>query len=138
MLQGSYYVNVEAHLLSSPAGAEKMYDFFAKQLSSTTQGTAVQVTALGNESAVWSFPQGIITGSSQQAVDHRMLFRRGNMVVVVRTLGAQSLMSGAQVRSIAQLIDDKALGKREAIEPTPTGNFTPNAGVPQASPTATR
>jgi hypothetical protein len=135
VLQGSYYINVEAHLFSNSDGAHKMYDFFAKNLGS--QGTEVQVATLGNQSQVWSFPQGIITGSNQPSIDHRMLFRRGNLVVVVRTLGAQSLMSGAQVRGIAQMIDDKALGKREAVQPTPVSNFTPNAGN-QSSPTATR
>jgi hypothetical protein len=137
VLNGAFYIYVEAHLFSSPESAQKAYDFFDSKLK-TLGGTSVEFRAIGNASEAWKLPQGIITGSSQQSVDHRVMFRRGNLLAIVRTLGAESLMTIDQARAVAAVIDGKALGTIPAVEPTPTSNFTPNAGKPATSPTATK
>ena len=135
VLNGAYYLWVEAHLFSSADNAQKAYDFFDTKLKALG-GTSVEVAAIGNESEAWQFAQGAITGSNQQSVDHRVMFRRGNALFIVRTLGADSLMTVDRARAIAGIEDGKALGTVPAVEPTPTSNFTPNAGT-SASPTAT-
>jgi hypothetical protein len=49
------------------------------------------------------------------------------MVSVAKTIGAQGFMTTQQATILAELVDDKALGAKDAIEPTPTSNFTPPA-----------
>lgn len=136
--QGAYYVTVETHLFQSDTGAKKMYDYFVGYLKGATPPVASE--PLGNESSGYKFLSGTITNSTVRAADHRFIFRRGNLVTIVKTLGADPSMEASggikTVRALAQIVDDKATGKRNAIEPTPTSNFTPSSGIPNASPAA--
>ncbi len=136
--QGAYYVTVETHLFKSDTGAKKMYDYFVGYLKGAT--SPIPADQLGNESSGYKFLSGTITNSTVRAADHRFIFRRGNLVAIVKTLGADPSMEAAggvkTVRALAQIVDDKATGKRNAIAPTPTSNFTPSSGIPSASPSA--
>jgi hypothetical protein len=125
-LQGSYYVSAETYLFQGADGAKAAYEHMAK-LYTSNNGTVVQKTkGLGNQSSGYALVQGTIATSDIPAVYHRFLFRRGNVVAVVQTLGGNPYMSIDQARDIAVIIDDKILGKRPATNPTPIP--TPNFG----------
>ena len=136
VLQGAFNAYVECDLFSTPANAEKAYNYYIQKFTDA-KATATTLDTIGNQSAAFQFPGGSIRASSVNAVDHRLIFRRGNLVVVVRTLGADGFMTIQQARNIAQIIDAKALGTKPAIEPTPTSNFTPGAGNPKSTASAT-
>ncbi|MEO9256306.1 MAG: hypothetical protein ABI305_12230 [Tepidiformaceae bacterium] len=135
VLNGAYNVNIETDLFASEDGAKKAYDYFDSRLKTSGQ-QPVEVAQVGNQSEGWKFAGGKIKDSSESAADHRFMFRRGNLVVIVRTLGADAFMTIGQAHDIAWLVDQKALGKAKAIEPTPTSNFTPSSGA--GVPTVTR
>jgi hypothetical protein len=135
VLNGAYYIYVETHLFGSADNAKKAFDYFDAKLKASG-ATLVEAAQLGNQSSAVKAPGGKIRNSSVDSVDHRLMFRRGNLVVIVRTLGADPFMKTDTVRELAQTMDQKALGKTPATEPTPTSNFTPASG-PKAVPTAT-
>lgn len=127
VLNGAYNINIETHLFSNEGGAKKAFDYFDGRLKASGQ-QPVDAAQVGNESEGWKFSGGKIKDSSESAADHRFMFRRGNLVVIVRTLGAAAFMTIGQAHDIAWIVDQKALGKTQAIEPTPTSNFTPSSG----------
>ena len=47
------------------------------------------------------------------------------MVAVVQTWGAQPFMRVDTVRGLAAILDDKALGRKDAPEPTPLATTAP-------------
>ena len=57
-------------------------------------------------------------------VFHRFVFRRGNLVAMVQTVGAQPYMSIDQARNTAILIDGRATGNLAAYTPTPEKQAT--------------
>ena len=120
VLNGSYYIFVETHLFETPEGTAAAFDYFNDRL---TNSVSEQVTApsVGNESAAWRLVYDTIGNSSVESVFHRVIFRRGNMLVVVATLGAEPLMKVDDAYSLAVIVDEKAMGARQAPEPTPTG-----------------
>jgi hypothetical protein len=136
VLQGAYNVYVECDLFGTPDKAKSAFAYFTKQFTDA-KAPAIGVAPIGNESVAYQFPLDKIRSSNISAVDHRLMFRRGNLIVVVRTTGAEGFMSITQARTIAQIIDEKALGTKQAIEPTPTSNFTPASGITKASPSPT-
>ena len=135
VLNGAYYVYVETHLFESADSAKKAFDYFEAKLKAPGV-TNVEAAQLGNQSIAVKAPGGKIRNSSVDSIDHRFVFRRGNLVAIVRTLGADPFMKVETVRGLAVIMDQKALGKAAATEPTPTSNFTPSSG-PKAVPTAT-
>ncbi len=120
VLNGKYYVTVETHLFDAPAGAEKAFAYFENVLRAARKAEPVQASTLGNQSSGWKLTDAKIRGSSINGVFHRFILRRGNMVSIVQTWGAESFMRVDAVRGLAAIIDQKALGQKEAIEPTPT------------------
>jgi hypothetical protein len=136
VLKGAFNVYVETDLFGTPDKAKDAFAYFTKQFTDA-KAPAVDVAPIGNEAVAYQFPLAKIGSSSVSAVDHRLMFRRGNLIVVVRTTGAEGFMNITQARTIAQMIDEKALGTKPAIEPTPTGNFTPTSGITKASPSPT-
>jgi hypothetical protein len=127
VLNGAYNINIETHLFASDDGAKKAFDYFDCRLKTSGQ-QPLDAAQVGNQSEGWKFAGGKIKNSSESAVDHRFMFRRGNLVVIVRTLGAEAFMTISQAHDIAWMVDQKALGKAKAVEPTPTSNFTPSSG----------
>ncbi len=133
VLNGGYYVNVEVHLFKTADGAKKAFDQFNGVLSAGGKSQQVQTTALGNQSSAWTLTEGKVGNSTVNMVYHQLIFRRGNLVAAVLTRGAEGFMKVDTVRSVAAIVDQKALGQKQAIEPTPI----PTA-VPPSSPSPTR
>ena len=91
VLNGSYYIYVEAHLFGSADNAKKAFEYFDGKLKAAGV-TPVEAAQLGNQSSAVKLAGGKIRNSSVDSVDHRFMFRRGNLVVIVRTLGADPFM----------------------------------------------
>jgi hypothetical protein len=118
-LQGKYYVTVETYLFAGADGAKAAYEHMAKLYAANNATVVQKAKGLGNQSSGYALVQGTIATSEIPAVYHRFLFRRGNVVAVVQTLGGNPYMSIDQARDLAVTIDDKILGKRPATNPTP-------------------
>ena len=125
VLNGSYYIIVESHLFKSVEGAKLAFDYFKKRIDANPLAKKEAPPPVGNQAAAWSAVGGPIRPSDVPALSHWVLFRRGNMVAVAKTIGAQGFMTTQQATILAELVDDKALGAKEAIVPTPTSNYTP-------------
>jgi hypothetical protein len=54
-----------------------------------------------------------------------VIFQRGNVVEIILTKGAQGFMKIDHPWELARIADEKLLGERSAIEPTPVSNFKP-------------
>lgn len=120
VLNGKFYAAVETHLFETTAGAKEAYTYFEARLVEATKAERIQTAPLGNQSSAWKFIDTKISGSSVDGVFHRFVIRRGNMVAVVQTWGAEPLMRVDTARGFAAILDQKALGQKEAIAPTPT------------------
>ncbi len=141
-LTGAYAIVMETHLFKDAAGAKKFYDYL--QTVRNKQSSVLQAQAVGDESLVAYLTSGKIQGSTVDRAIHQVYFRRGNLVGVVKTIGAAPFMKPEYVTAAAKMMDDKALGSRPAPSPTPTSNYTPPAnraatktvGTPAPSATA--
>ena len=136
VLNGAYFIKVEIHLFKDESGAKKAFEYFENRLKNGAQ--SVNSTPVGNQSSAWKTVSGKVRSSQVDAAYHRIVFRRGNMVAVVLTYGADPFMKVDRVRALAQIVDDKALGQKAAVEPTPTTNFTPAANTAPRTPTVAR
>jgi hypothetical protein len=127
VLNGSYYIQVETHLLNDEAGASAMFDYFNEFLAGTVS-EALTVYPIGNESAAWRFidPEHPVNNSQVASETHQYIFRRGNLVAVVLTWGAEPFMDINTAYTLAHLIDEKAMGKVALVEPTPVSTATGN------------
>ncbi len=119
VLNGAFYVNVEVHLFSSTNGAKAAYDNFESKLRSTGRGQFIPSQGVGNKSSTWTLTEGYVGTSNVGRVYHQTVFRRGTLVAVVLTSGAEGFMKVDTVRTMAEIIDQKALGQKQAVEPTP-------------------
>lgn len=138
ILQGAFAINIESHLFKDEEGAKKAYAYFDARIKSSG-AQQVKTDSVGNQSAAYTLIQGKFPSSNVDIAFHRVLFRRGNLVSVLLTIGAQPFMTVDPVYALAVVVDDKALARRDAIEPTPTSNYTPPANsVPRTvTPAAT-
>jgi hypothetical protein len=140
LLNGGYAIYQEVHLFDDAAGATEFFAYLDKRLQSNTVHTPT--VRIGDETAVYSRVEGKIRGSSIDRALHQVVFRRGNFVAIVLTIGADSFMKPDIPLSLARMIDEKTQGTRIAIEPTPTSNWTPpvfnqrTPTPPAATPTA--
>ena len=130
VLQGAYYIVIETHLFETADGAEKAYDYFA-QTPTESGATSVTVTGVGNEAAGFVTVTGKIAGSSVNAAYHQVVFRRGNVVEIVLTKGAEGFMKIAHPWELARIADEKLVGQRSATEPTPTSNYKTPTPAPK-------
>ena len=142
VLNGSYYITEEVHLFAAEDGAKQAYDHFEKKLKQGGVAQNVPAGPVGNSSTAWQSVQGRVGTSSVASVLHTVLFRRGNLLVVILTRGAQPFMKIDAARGLALIADQKALGLKEAIEPTPASNYktptlTPKSPTPAAPSAAT-
>jgi hypothetical protein len=119
VLQGAYYVTAETFLFKQATGASAAYAKFVDTYKSNSGSEPQSAKQLGNESSGFKLVKGTVGNSSVVAVYHRFVFRRGNVVGVVQTYGREQTMTIAQARDIAVMMDDRALGKRDASIPTP-------------------
>lgn len=119
VLNGSYYMSLEVHLFDSAEGAQAAYDFFIERLRTTS--TNVNAGPVGNQSSAWRRASGLVPGSSVEGTLHFIVTRRGNLLSVVQTWGADPFMKVDYALDLARLTDAKAVGDIATTEPTPTG-----------------
>ncbi|MGD9933314.1 MAG: hypothetical protein AB7T37_06300 [Dehalococcoidia bacterium] len=120
VLNGGYAINQEIHLFRTADGAETAYKYFVDRISSNGITSTVTVQTVGNEAAAFRLVTGKVGGSSNVAqVLHQIVFRRGNMVAIMLTIGAEPLMTTDTVRELSLMVDGKALGARDHPVPTP-------------------
>ena len=125
-LHGAPYITVETYQFEDVAGARKAFAHLNNVLKNSAGSDPVEARPLANDSGAYRFIQGTVGPSEKVAVYHRYIFRRGNTVVAVQTWGADEYMNIDPARNIAAEIDNKLLGTRPAVEPTPlpTPSFT--------------
>ena len=119
VLNGGYYVAVEVHLFANPEGADEAFEYFESRLILASDKLSSPM--VGNQSSAWKLTSGKVPGSNSDAVYHRVVFERGNLVAVVQTYGADTLMTIDTALDLAEIVDLKALGEIPAVEPTPLG-----------------
>ncbi|MCA9820963.1 MAG: hypothetical protein KC482_02625 [Dehalococcoidia bacterium] len=127
VLNGAYWIRVETHLMADEQGARELFDFF-KGFVAGTVSEPVTVSGIGNDFAAWRYidtehPVGTSTIPSET---HQYIFRRGNLVAAVQTVGAEPFMDVTTVSALARIIDQKALGESVLVEPTPVFTATSN------------
>lgn len=136
ILNGGYAINQELHLFKTADGAKSAYDYFVKRISANGITSTVTAATVGNQSAAFRLVTGKVGGNSNVSqVLHQVVFRRGNLVGIVLTIGAEPLMTVDTVRELSLIVDAKALGQQEHPEPTPVPSRT--VTTPVASRTAT-
>lgn len=123
--EGRYYLTVETYLFETIAGATATYGLYEARYPTIAGTQKVTVDRVGNRSSGWSFVEGTLPGTDAAAIYHRIVFQRGNLVTVVQTYGAETLMTIDAAREIAILVDSRALGATKATEPTPILPRTP-------------
>lgn len=128
VLNGAFYISTEAHRFADDDGAEAAFDYFVKRAAASPGMEPVSMADLGDESKAFVATIGKVGMTNVDAVFHQVIFRRGNVVVVVLTKGAEGFMTVDSAHDLAEVSDRKTLGEVDAIEPTPTSNFTPPAG----------
>ena len=148
ILNGSYNIHIETHLFKTPENAKSAYDYFLGVIKGNAGAQPVTTSSVGNESYATKTVNGKLGKTTIDAAYHQIIFRRGNMVAIVLTYGAEPFMKVDTARQLAAIVDEKALGRTEPIAPTPTSNYTPpvfssattspKAGATPASPTAAR
>ncbi len=131
VLEGRYYVTVETYLFATIDGARQAFQQFDAYYASAPGSQKQTAKGLGNQSDAFKLISGTVGSSAIAGAYHHFLFRRGNMVATVQTFGGEPFMTIAQARDIAVLVDDRALGKRPATEPTPF----PTPALPPVVPT---
>lgn len=119
VVRGSYYVEVESVIFDTLDGAVAAYEHLKGIHASLAGSQAVEAKQLGNESSAWKAVSGTVGPSELPAVYHRFIFRRGNLVSIVQTYGADKFMKIDFARNLAIGVDQKALGERAAPTPTP-------------------
>ena len=124
VLNGAEYVSVETHLFETEAGAEAAFEYFVSKLEQSGS-TQVSAPSLGEASSAWRLVDGYVGSSSVHAAFHRVVMRRDNLVSVVMTWGAEPFMQLDDAIHYARIVEEKALGERPAVEPTPTSNYKP-------------
>ena len=119
VLSGSPFVRVETYVFIDQEGARKAWAHLDDLMKRTAGSEAVEARPLANNWGAYRYYSGTVGSSETVAVFHRFSFRRGNVIVSVQTWGADPFMNIDPARNIAAAIDDKLLGTRPAVEPTP-------------------
>lgn len=119
VIDGGYYVNVDTYLFSEATGAHEAYESFIAQYTRLPGSVEEEALPLGNESAGYSVIQGTVGNSDTPLIYHRFIFRRGNLIGIVQTTGAEPYMAIDLARDYAVIIDSKALGDIAPELPTP-------------------
>lgn len=128
VVQGRYYATIEVHLFETVGGASKAYAQYLDRSVSKAGSEKQDTKALGNESSGWALVEGTVGNTDMVAIYHRFIFRRGNMVAMVLTYGGEPFLTIDPARDIAVIIDERALGERDAVEPTPIPTVLPGGG----------
>jgi hypothetical protein len=131
VLNGGFYFTIESHLFATREGAADAYTYVLNLLKDSKSKQVTPAGLFGEQQSAWELVDGKVQTSSIDAVYHRYVLRRGNVLVVVLTYGAQGFMKLSYAEAAAKTIDDKILGRRPAAEPTPVN-------TPRPTPTPTR
>ncbi|MGK2966120.1 MAG: hypothetical protein ACSLFM_11025 [Tepidiformaceae bacterium] len=124
VLRGEFYIDVELHLFDTIEHAHTAFEHFVITRAEAEGAEYLDgLDANGNEWAALKLVRGKVTNSEVDAVYHTYIFRRGNMVAVVQTRGAAPYMKDEYVEQLASIIDEKVLGTRDAVPPTPPGGI---------------
>ena len=124
---GSYYITVESHLFETAEGAQAAYQYYISRL-----GTPLEIERVGDVSVGYHSLIGTFPGSTVKVAYHQVISRRGNVVTIVLTKGANGFMKIETPWKLAKIADDKLTGARAAIEPTPVSNYKPP--TPESTP----
>lgn len=125
VLNGAYYVPMEVHLLKDEAGAKKMFEYMLARIKTNRLVEPAASGPVGNEYAAFRAIIGKVPDSTVDLAAYQIIFRRGNLIALVRTDGAAPFMKIEYTRAMALIIDAKALGERETVAPTPIPTPTP-------------
>jgi hypothetical protein len=136
-VKGNYYVTAEVYLFQDTAGAADAYTYMANFFANGPGAEKDDTKGLANSSAAYHIVQGTVGPTDTPEIFHSFVFRRGNVVAIVRTQGAQPLVTIDRARDVAVIIDDRILGNRDASIPTPIP--TPKISLPPTeAPTAVK
>lgn len=120
VVSGPPIYTVGVYLFDTTAGARLAFEKFEEAYGSLPGSHRVEdAHPLANQSSAWAYPEGTVGVSDVEAIFHRFIFRRGNMVVTSQTLGGVPFMNIDKAREMARIVDDRALGDRPATTPTP-------------------
>lgn len=141
VLNGGFDFTVESHLFNDEEGAMNAFIYFEQIVKANKKTTVTTIDPVGNQSSAWTLIDGKFPNTSIDVAYHRVIFRRGNLVVIVKTEGAASFMTIDDAYALAMVVDKKALGEIESVTPTPVSNYTPPVGskettVPGITPAA--
>lgn len=128
VLNGGFDFTVESHLFNDEEGATHAFTYFEQIVKANKKTKITTIEPVGNQSSAWTLVEGKFPNTSIDVAYHRVIFRRGNLVVVVKTEGAASFMTIEDAYALATLVDRKALGEVESVTPTPVSNYRPPAG----------
>lgn len=138
VLNGALYITIESHLFGNLEGAKTAYTYFDVAMKGAQANRPAQIPAIGSQSVAYvSTPGDKISTSSINATYQQILVRRGNLVYIISTYGAEGFSKLDYPIELARLVDLRALGTEPVIEPTPHTNFTPPPGAGTASPRIT-
>jgi len=133
LLDGGYYFRTEAYLFETVAGAREAFAYLEEHHRSLPASETEQAPEVGNEAGAYKIIRGTVGTSDVPAVYYRIVFRRGNLVSVVQTQGAETMHTLDRATGIAAGIDAKALGQRESPTPTPAPSTTQLSPPPTAT-----
>ena len=119
VLEGRYYATILVHVFETPEGATAGYERYVSQTQSRDGTIREDAPSIGNQSSAWSIVLDTVGDSDVPAQFHQLIFRRGNLLAVVRTFGAEQYLTVNAGVTLAGIIDERALGDRPAEEPTP-------------------
>jgi len=114
VLQGKNYIFVESHLFEESDGAHEFYNHLTRLLKSG-DAQQVNIDGLANESSAWRLERDKVPYSDIPAAYSWFVFRRGNLVSAVKVYGAVDFVKSDSSRELAVLVDERALGEREAV-----------------------
>jgi hypothetical protein len=130
ILNGAYVVGQQLHLFEDEEGADELYEYFVENVSNNGVSSPLTADTIGSESSVSRTLAGKVGGDSHvDQVIHQLIFRRGNVVVVLLTIGADPLMKVDTVLELGAIVDDKLLDEREHPQPTPVPTRTASPGA---------
>ena len=133
VVKGAYYIKVESYIFNDSAGAAKAITAMETVYRAKPGSTQETAKGLGNQSSAWKLINGTVGTSELVQVYHRFIFRRGNLVTVVQTTGADVFVNIDKARDLAVIVDRKALG--EIAAPTPTISKSGTPALPPVQPT---
>jgi hypothetical protein len=126
MNNGGYVLYEELHLYDSTDGAHEAFLHLAGNVRGNSVAEVITGPSVANESITSRAVAGKVAGTNVDQVLHQVIFRRGNVVAVVLTIGAEPLMESETAIEIAQIIDAKILDERDHPQPTPIPARSPS------------